>query len=327
MKYNILGFSVESDIDLVFYKDSNEITTAVHNIRLSSGLKNTIVAPMYKCKVCHYLLYDAEFSVTHMENDTLVVLKDYFWAKITYDSETNTVVTYKRTARCSDIVFAEVFLTEILTIIMKRLGRYVIHGGLFEYMSKKFLVLGCGGAGKSSFITAACNSGATFLSDDMVPVVLRDDGVYAYPGHLFYKLCVESISDLIGANNSFNTYNTGEKIAYRIEASSNTHLNECSKIDYILTLQRSNQEKRALSRMCVMDVYKQLLGSQICGFANNNTEMYEYLHIVQRAAQIPSFQYSYPNGIALLYSNVNFFFELIANNMTTSCTLYGGIEK
>lgn len=329
MKYNILGFEVDSDVDLMFYKTTNKIISSGHRITLRLVAQNMPDVLVQERKICHYLLYNEELSVTHTTNGTLVVLKNYFWANITYESELETFITYKKSNCCSDVIFAEVFLTEILAIIMKKFGQYVLHGGLFEYMSKRFLVLGCGGTGKSSFIAAVCRSGATFLSDDMVPIVQRGDGLYVSPGHLYFKLCAESANFILDENHPTALYHTGEKIAYCLNPCLDINADGWFKVDYILMLHRSNQEKCILSRVCVMDVFKQLLGSQICGFSNNTTEMSEYLHIIQNASQIPSFQYSYPNGIEHLYSNVKFFLELVDDNMTshTFCTLQRNIEK
>ncbi len=56
-----------------------------------------------------------------------------------------------------------------------------LHGSCFNYHGKNLMICGEPGAGKSSLTVAFCRAGSSFITDDISPVIFRDDLPHVLP--------------------------------------------------------------------------------------------------------------------------------------------------
>ncbi|MGD9559782.1 MAG: hypothetical protein AB7V55_04150 [Oscillospiraceae bacterium] len=76
-------------------------------------------------------------------------------------------------------------------ILQMQRGRIPIHGGALEVNGQALVVTGDSGAGKSTAVSAMVDAGYRYLTDDVAPVVVNDDGVFVLPGYPQRKLCAD----------------------------------------------------------------------------------------------------------------------------------------
>jgi hypothetical protein len=88
------------------------------------------------------------------------------------------------------------------------------HGSSFVWNGAGILLCGESGAGKSSLTAAFCLAGAEFLTDDVTPVIFKDDQPHIIPLSDRIKLWNDSLQQLNQENSSLNAIYPGKDKYY-----------------------------------------------------------------------------------------------------------------
>jgi hypothetical protein len=88
------------------------------------------------------------------------------------------------------------------------------HGSSFVWNGEGILLCGESGAGKSSLTAAFCLAGAEFLTDDVTPVIFKDDKPHIVPLSDRIKLWNDSLQQLNQENNNLNAIYPGKDKYY-----------------------------------------------------------------------------------------------------------------
>jgi hypothetical protein len=83
-----------------------------------------------------------------------------------------------------------------LGALLHQRGILPFHGNSFMLDGKGMLLCGHSGAGKSSVSAAFCQNGATFINDDISPVIFQDDAAWIIPLKSDIKLWDDSLVKL-----------------------------------------------------------------------------------------------------------------------------------
>jgi hypothetical protein len=81
-------------------------------------------------------------------------------------------------------------------IVLMQRNIVPLHGSAVEIDGKAYAFIGDSGAGKSTLASAFINEGFSLVSDDIIPVSIKDDTPYVTPSYPQQKLWQESLSQL-----------------------------------------------------------------------------------------------------------------------------------
>lgn len=121
-------------------------------------------------------------------------------------------------------------------ILIQR-GSIPIHGSALYYKDRGILVVGDSGAGKSTLASALVNRGAQLLSDDVIPMIIKDGIYYAVPSVPLQKLAQESMSerDLSNFVNREVPYSDKNRKKYYVDRN-NVFYDNFMKIDNVVNI-------------------------------------------------------------------------------------------
>ncbi|MCK9626982.1 MAG: hypothetical protein M0R37_00150 [Bacteroidales bacterium] len=78
----------------------------------------------------------------------------------------------------ADEASVQLFLNgSVLGALLHQRGVLPLHGSSFVLNGKGIIICGCSGVGKSSVTAAFCKRGASFINDDITPVVAEESGI------------------------------------------------------------------------------------------------------------------------------------------------------
>lgn len=94
------------------------------------------------------------------------------------------------------------FLGPVLGFVLRLRGLVPLHASAVIIGGRASVFLGGAGAGKSTTAAAFASLGYPVLSDDLVPIIERDDEFFAHPSHPRLSVWPDSATALFGAANS-----------------------------------------------------------------------------------------------------------------------------
>lgn len=93
---------------------------------------------------------------------------------------------------CDARVLGLMLTGQVMTFMLHQLGYPSLHASAIELNGEGIAFLGLGGYGKSTLAASFIHRGATLLSDDVLPLCLRDGEVYAVPSFPLMKVWRET---------------------------------------------------------------------------------------------------------------------------------------
>jgi hypothetical protein len=140
-----------------------------------------------------------------------------------------------------------------------------IHGSSFQYNGKGIMICGESGAGKSSVTASFCLNGATFLSDDITPLILENNKPYIRAISDRLKLWGDSLRQLKKNDEGLQRiYPETDKYYYHLVQGKNN----LSRLDYVLILEPHNEPEVK---------YRELTGPEKFTSLRNEIYRFEYL--------------------------------------------------
>jgi len=96
-----------------------------------------------------------------------------------------------------DIKSIELYLNgSVLGVLLHQKAQLTMHGSSFLYKDITVLVCGASGGGKSTLAASFCKKGALFLTDDITPILQREDSLFISPISDSIKLWGDSVEKL-----------------------------------------------------------------------------------------------------------------------------------
>lgn len=141
----------------------------------------------------------------------------------------------------------------VLGAVLHQRGIIPFHGSSFEYQGKRILICGHSGAGKSSITAVFCQSGASFINDDITPISFIDSFPIIIPIRTEVKLWDDTLQALQIENEN------KKKIRPSIDKFYVPFLPICDKkkqLDTIVLLSTHNDEAYKVIRPTGIDKYK-----------------------------------------------------------------------
>lgn len=84
----------------------------------------------------------------------------------------------------------------VLGAVLHQRGHLPFHGSTFDYQGKAVMICGHSGVGKSSITMAFCQNKASFICDDITPVLITQDNASIMPVRNRIKLWEDSLQRL-----------------------------------------------------------------------------------------------------------------------------------
>ena len=107
-------------------------------------------------------------------------------------------VTCVARAGLDDELIRYLFLSLVLSFILHRTGKPVLHAAAVRFGNVAVGFLAHAGGGKSSLTAYCVRAGHPLVSEDLVPMQIRDSGVFALPGPPQLRLWPDSAAALWG---------------------------------------------------------------------------------------------------------------------------------
>jgi len=163
----------------------------------------------------------------------------------------------------ADAQWVQLYLNnQVLVALLHQRKIISFHASSFVYDGRGVMILGETGAGKTSLTVAFTISGAGFMSDDLTPVVFRENVPSLWSLNRRVKIREDSIEqlDLAGLNLSEAEYGTGKKYMHIEKAADEYH-----KLDVIVKIETGDVEEPVFMTLSPSDRFS-LLRSEVCSW-------------------------------------------------------------
>ena len=151
---------------------------------------------------------------------------------------------------------------QVLVALLHQRKIINFHASSFVYDGRGVMILGETGAGKTSLTVAFAINGAGFLSDDLTPVVFRENVPHIWSLNKRVKLRADSIEqlDIYGENLSEAESGTGKKYMHIEKGADDYH-----KLDVIVKIETGNVGEPVFMTLPPADKFG-LLRSEVCSW-------------------------------------------------------------
>ena len=151
---------------------------------------------------------------------------------------------------------------QVLVALLHQRKIINFHASSFVYNGRGVMILGETGAGKTSLTVAFAMTGAGFLSDDLTPVVFRENVPHIWSLNKRVKLRADSIEqlDIYGENLSEAESGTGKKYMHIEKGADDYH-----KLDVIVKIETGNVGEPVFMTLPPADKFG-LLRSEVCSW-------------------------------------------------------------
>jgi hypothetical protein len=151
---------------------------------------------------------------------------------------------------------------QVLVALLHQRKIISFHASSFIYGGQGVMILGETGAGKTSMTVAFAINGAGFMSDDLTPVVLRENVPLIWSLNRKVKLRADSIEqlDIFRGNLSEAESGTGKKYLHIDKGSDEYH-----RLDVIVKIEAGNVDEPAFMTLALADRFA-LLRSEVCSW-------------------------------------------------------------
>lgn len=151
---------------------------------------------------------------------------------------------------------------QVLVALLHQRKVISFHASSFIFGGRGVMILGETGAGKTSLMVASVLAGAGFMSDDLTPVVFRDDMPNVWSLSKKVKLRSEAITQLNISNEKLTDAEAGTGKKYlRLEQSAE----EYHRLDIILKIETGDVDAPVFRELVAAEKFA-LLRSEVCSW-------------------------------------------------------------
>jgi hypothetical protein len=151
---------------------------------------------------------------------------------------------------------------QVLVALLHQRKIISFHASSFIFSGRGVMLLGETGAGKTSLMVAFALAGAGFLSDDLTPVVFRDNAPHLWSLNRKVKLRSDAIAQLNLNDEKLTDAESGTgKKYFRIEKSAE----EYQRLEIILKIETGEVDKPVFRELIAAEKFT-LLRSEVCSW-------------------------------------------------------------
>lgn len=151
---------------------------------------------------------------------------------------------------------------QVLVALLHQRKTISFHASCFVHDGRGMMMLGETGAGKTSLTMAFASAGAAFMSDDLTPVIFKEDMPYIWSLVRKIKLRVDSIDQLNISQSSLTDAEAGTGKKYLIL---DKGAEEYNKLDIILKIETGEVDRPVFTELNPAEKFA-LLRSEICSW-------------------------------------------------------------
>lgn len=176
----------------------------------------------------------------------------------------------------SDHVLAEMLLGEVFGVAIRFFGLMPIHAGCVEFGGRRICILGDGGTGKSTFVSALVAKGCLFLSDDISALRSIDGRIEVRESVPYVKLWDSAAKHIIPGQPGTPLVGYRNKSRYDVTGWGKRAEGWKELHSAILLMRVHDSSSRTgFTILTEQEAFLALLKSQISGFALTDNEWIE----------------------------------------------------
>jgi len=206
-------------------------------------------APGFSCGTTK-LLYESEFAGTD-GRPRLVIWKhagDYrlrFSSVGTFDIGDGLIVSYPRENSTRELL-TTCLLGPVMSVWLERRGVLALHGSAVVIEGKAVGFLSATGGGKSVVAVALLRSGYPLLTDDVLPITIKEEECLASPSYPMLNLWADEARYFFGSTDGMRADPfAADKFRIRVDGEENAFCNQPCRLRCLYLLSRTEEREEA----------------------------------------------------------------------------------
>jgi len=192
-------------------------------------------------------------------------------------------------------------LTQAFPLALTLGGHEVLHGGVIKIKKTAVLLLGHQGFGKSTLTLAFINQGYSFLSDDVVPLIWKDEKCYVVPGLKEVRVFPEILKLIFKkTKKNLKTVPAFQKSRLHLKSQFTSRLLPISEI-FVLEAPLKRTKKISIERSTPAEAFVALLDNSFRLDLTDRVRMRRELNtLTELVNSVPVRKLNYPRKLNLL---------------------------